>query len=87
MTVIDTQEMTPDVAKAIKKALAGEEILVSDEGKLYEIMTKVVPSKDQPVARKQLRKPGFAKGKIRMADDWDSKEVNDEIAREFGMLD
>lgn len=34
-----------------------------------------------------LRTGGFAEGKIHLAEDWDSPEVKDEIAREFGMLD
>ena len=29
------------------------------------------------------RKPGTMKGKIWLSDDWDSDEVNEEIARDF----
>jgi hypothetical protein len=35
-------------------------------------------------ARQPARQPGIWRGRIQLADDWDSPEVNEEIARSFG---
>lgn len=70
MTIIDTQNMTPDMAEAIQRALAGEEILLSKGGKLFAKITQVVKMEDEPVSRKK-RQFGFRKGALKyMAPDF-----------------
>ena len=61
-----------------------------DAAKLKQLRRWIADlKKTSPVAEKykSLRKGGFAKGKIHLAKDWDSDEVNEEIAREFGMTE
>jgi antitoxin (DNA-binding transcriptional repressor) of toxin-antitoxin stability system len=48
----------------------------------------VIAEAGEPVARlvafeSPRRKAGTLAGKFRIVDDWDSDEINDEIAREF----
>ena len=60
-------------------------IIDEKDTRLAQIVS--VRKETNPLSDKPIRKGGFAKGKIQFSDDWDSKETNDEIAREFGMLD
>lgn len=88
MTTISLQELPPTTADAVRRALAGGEdvYLTGDqEERLAQVVSLKV--KGSQLSDKPLRKGGFTKGKFHLSDNWDSKEVNDEIAREFGMLD
>ena len=57
----------------------------TDLDKLYYFLEESFS--DQEVAKvtpkNKKRKPGTMKGKIWLSDDWDSAEVNEEIARDF----
>ena len=89
MTIIDTQKMTPDMAEAIQRALAGEEILVAggklyakitqvlvaNGGKLYAKITQVVKM-DENVLQKK-RQFGFRKGALKYMSPDFNEPLND----------
>ena len=75
MTIIDTQKMTPDMAEAIQRALAGEEILVANGGKLYAKITQVVKM-DENVSQKK-RQFGFRKGALKYMSPDFNEPLND----------
>lgn len=54
---------------------------------LHQLVADLMKASPVHGKDKALREGGFAKGKIHLAKDWDSQEVNEEIAREFGMTD
>ena len=69
MTTIDTQHLSPYVADAIRKALAGEEIMLSEDGKPFAKITQVIKVEHEP---KKKRKIGIRPGSLKyMADDFD----------------
>lgn len=57
MTLVDVQEANGHLVELIKKALSGEEVVLSEGD---QPLARLVPLK----ARKPLRQPGSAKGKI-----------------------
>lgn len=87
MTTINIHELTPSIAEAVKHALAGEEVFITDDGKPLAKITSVSIPENKGDSQMPKRQGGFLKGKIRKSEDWDSQQTNDEIAREFGMLD
>ncbi len=68
-----------DLPEEIREKIESGEELIFDSSQ--GPVARVVPLRRQPI-----RTPGLWKGKIEMADDWDSDEVNEEIARDFGMI-
>jgi prevent-host-death family protein len=66
------------LSRIIARVEAGEEIVISRDG---HPVAKVV--RLDPGVRRTAR--GSLRGKITFADDWDSPETNDALAREFGM--
>lgn len=58
------------------KLEAGDELVLDSDGRP---LAKIVPLR-RPFKRSGR---GSLKGKIVLADDWDSDEVNEEIARDF----
>lgn len=68
-----------NLSRIIDRVEHGEEIVISRAG---TPVAKVVPLPRKP--RRVGR--GSLKGKIVLADDWDSPEVNDAIARDFGLM-
>ncbi|MBP2705990.1 type II toxin-antitoxin system Phd/YefM family antitoxin [Microbispora sp. RL4-1S] len=72
-------EAKTNLSRIIDRVEHGEEIVISRAGRP---VAKVIPFP----ARAGRRGRGSLKGKLRMADDWDSPEVNDAIARDFGLL-
>lgn len=72
MTILNTDHISPDVAEALQRALAGEEIVLSHQGKPYAKITKVVKVEEQVVPRKK-RRAGTMKGLVKyMADDFNA---------------
>ena len=70
-----------ELAKLIERARAGDEVIVTtaDDHK-----ARLVPVEaDAPADTKEPRKLGLWRGKIWMADDWDSPETNAEIEELF----
>ncbi len=66
-----------NLSRIIERVEHGEEIVISRAG---TPVAKVVPL----TRRVDRRKRGSLRGQLVMAPDWDSDEVNDAIAREFG---
>jgi len=50
---------------------------------LHDMLDAVLEMDDRAVKPKKKRRPGTMKGLIKYSDDWDSDEVNEEIARDF----
>ena len=67
-----------NLSRIIERVEHGEEIVISRAG---HPVAKVVPLPRKP--RRAGR--GSLRGKLVLADDWDSPEVNEAIARDFGM--
>ena len=66
------------LSRLLERVEAGEEITLARAGRP---IAKLVPYR----ARRQPRVAGSLRGKIWIAPDFDAPEVNDEIARDFGM--
>jgi hypothetical protein len=62
-----------------------EQLSDTDLNKLYHFSEQSFS--DQELTKEELRnkrrKPGTMQGKIWLSDNWDSAEVNEEIARDF----
>ena len=72
---VDSYEAKSKLSKLINQVIAGEEVIVAKSGKP---VAKIVPF-EKPI---QNRKPGSAKGKIIIADDFDAP-LPDDIIEEF----
>lgn len=76
MKTANMHEAKSKLSALVDAATRGEEVVICKAGKP---MVRLVP-----VVRKGAkRKLGLWKGKVWMAPDWDSPEVNDEIRRLF----
>ena len=64
------------LSKLVKRVEAGEEIVIARNG---TPVAKLVPYTEKPV------RFGTARGKMWVADDWDSDETNAEIAALFDL--
>jgi prevent-host-death family protein len=67
-----------NLSRIIKRVEHGEEVIISRAGKP---VAKVVPL----TRRADRAGRGSLHGKLVAAEDWDSDEVNEAIARDFGM--
>lgn len=63
---------------------AGETILLCERN---VPIAELTPLKETRQSSHQQRPLGLDSGKVRLSDDWDSKEVNAEINQLFGMSD
>ena len=72
---VNIYEAKSKFSKLINQAIAGEEIIIAKSGKP---VAKLVPFKKSI----RNRKPGSAKGKIFIADDFDAP-LPDDILKEF----
>jgi len=72
---VNIYEAKSKFSKLISQAIAGEEIIIAKSGKP---VAKLVPF-EKPLGD---RKPGSAKGKIIMSDDFDAP-LPDDILKEF----
>lgn len=69
-------EAKSQLSRLVDRAAAGEEVVIARAGKP---VAKLVPADEKP----KKRQLGVWKGKIWLADDWDSDETNEAIARDF----
>ncbi len=67
---VNIYEAKSKLSKLINQVIAGEEVIVAKSGKP---VAKIVPF-EQPA---QNRKPGSAKGKLIISDDFDAPLPND----------
>jgi prevent-host-death family protein len=72
---VNIYEAKSKFSKLINQAIAGEEIIIAKSGKP---VAKLVPFEKPP----RHRKPGSAKGKIIIADDFDAP-LPEDLLREF----
>jgi prevent-host-death family protein len=73
---VNMHEAKTQLSRLVERAAAGEEVVIARAGKP---VAKLIPYQE----KRRPRQPGFLRGKIWMAEDWDSPEVNEEIARAF----
>ncbi|MBA3422248.1 MAG: type II toxin-antitoxin system Phd/YefM family antitoxin [Thermoleophilaceae bacterium] len=74
--MINVHEAKTNLSKLLERVEAGEEIVIARAGTPVARLVPHSPAR----TRRQL---GSLEGKIWMADDWDSDETNEEIARLF----
>jgi len=74
MKVTNIQEAKTHLSRLVERAAGGEEIVIAKAGKP---MAKLVPYRPA----QEPRKPGFWKGRVRIAPDFD--ELPEEIAAAF----
>lgn len=77
-----TYKAEGELARLVERARAGDEVIVTTDG---DHKVKLVPVEGPPQSDKSMapRKLGLLRGQIHMTPDWDSQEVNEEIARHF----
>lgn len=79
MTQVNLYEAKTHLSDLVERAAAGEEIIIAKAG---TPMARLVPI----AGTRPERRPGRAKGKIRIAPDFDAPLPPD-IARAFGLAD
>jgi prevent-host-death family protein len=72
----NVHETKTHLSRILERVEHGEEIIISRAG---QPVAKVVPLPDK--VRRTAR--GSLRGRLAWADDWDSPEVNEAIARDF----
>ena len=79
MTQVNIYEAKTHLSDLVERAAAGEEIIIAKAG---SPMARLVPLA-QP---RPERRPGRAKGRIRIGSDFDAP-LPEDIARAFGLVD
>lgn len=74
---VNMHEAKTHLSRLVERAAAGEEVVIAKAGKPVAKLVPVNGGKAEP------RRLGAWKGKLWLAEDWDSDEVNEEIARGF----
>jgi prevent-host-death family protein len=72
-------EAKTNLSRIVERVERGEEIIISRAG---TPVARMIPL----VRRVNRTKRGSLRGKLVLPPDWDSPEVNDAIAKDFGML-
>ena len=73
---VNVHEAKTHLSRLLERVEAGEEITLARAGKP---IARIVPYR----LRRAPRKPGLWKGKVWLAPDWESPEVNAQIAKLF----
>ena len=81
MVRVGIHEAKTHFSKLVKRVEAGEEVEIQRSGTPVARLVRAKRHGVRPESR------GMWKGKGWIADDFDSPEVNEAIARDFGMLD
>ena len=76
MDQVNIHDAKTHLSRLIERVEAGEEIVIARGGRP---VARLVPL----ASRTAPRRPGRWKGKLWMAPDWDSPEVNEQIAEDF----
>ena len=74
--IVNVHAAKTHLSRLLERVEAGEEVVIARAGRP---VARLVPFRP----RREPRKPGLLRGQIWLADDWDSPEVNDEIAELF----
>lgn len=79
--LVNVHEAKTHLSRLLEEVAQGEEIVIGKAGKPVARLVPYVP-------KREPRKPGGWAGKLWLADDWDSPEVNKQIEDMFyGELD
>jgi prevent-host-death family protein len=78
MRQVNVHEAKTHLSKLLEAVEGGDEVVIARAGKPVARLVSHRPAK-------QPRKPGSAKGKIWMADDFDAPD--EQIERDFGLRD
>jgi prevent-host-death family protein len=78
MKQVNVHEAKTHLSRLLQAVEEGEEIVIARDG---EPVAKLVPHVEQ----RKPREPGWAEGRIEILEGFD--EYDEQIAREFGMLD
>jgi prevent-host-death family protein len=78
MEQVNVHVAKTQLSRLLARVEQGEEIVIARDGKP---VAKLVPHRPE----RQPREPGWMKGKIWIADDFD--DYDEQIARDFGLLD
>jgi prevent-host-death family protein len=78
MKTVNVHEAKTQLSRLLQEVEDGEEVVIARNG---TPVAKLVPH----VAERKPREPGWAKGRMWMAPDFD--EYDEQIARDFGLLD
>ena len=74
--IVDVREAKAQLSRLLERVTKGEEFVISKSGRA---VARLVPYE----TRHGPRVPGGWKGKVWMADNWDSDEVNRQIEAMF----
>jgi prevent-host-death family protein len=80
MKVVNIHQAKTTLSQLLESALAGEEVIISKAGKP---LARLIPYQ----AEKKPRTPGYWKGKVKMADDFDAPLPPEILAGFLGMDD
>jgi prevent-host-death family protein len=75
---VNVHEAKTQLSRLLQEVEEGEEVVIARNG---EPVAKLVPHAEKP----KPREPGWAKGRVWMAPDFD--DYDEQIARAFGLLD
>jgi prevent-host-death family protein len=78
MKQVNVHEAKTRLSRLLQEVEDGEEIVIARNGEPVARLVRVEPER-------KPREPGWAKGKVWMAPDFD--EFDDDMARDFGLLD
>jgi prevent-host-death family protein len=73
---VNIHEAKTHLSRLVDRVEGGEEVVIARAGRPVARLVSYRPVR-------QPREPGLLKGNLRLADDWDSPEVNAEIAALF----
>ena len=76
--VIGIKEAKNDLSKLIEAVIAGEEVLITKRGQVIARLVAEIPATALQRGRGCLKDVAFPPG-------WDSRELDDEIARSFDL--
>jgi prevent-host-death family protein len=74
--MVNMHEAKTHLSRLVDRAAGGEEIVIAKAGKPVAKLVRYEPEREP-------RQLGFLRDEIWLAADWDSPQVNEEIAREF----
>jgi prevent-host-death family protein len=74
----DVHEATTELSRIIDRAERGEDVVITRSGVPVAKVVRIP-------TRAAHRGRGSLAGQVEVADDWDSPEVNAEIAADFGL--
>ena len=83
MLKINIHEAKTHLSRYLRRVKAGETIIICERNVPIAEMQPLTETKNDA----NNRPLGLDSGKVRLSGDWDSKEVNAEIEKMFGMSD